>query len=374
MSKELTTAVHISAGRYSISDKNSHTFQIWKNLSYGFKQYIAFGRSDNLRLRILKDSKLVVILIPSIFKSELEFLFTQLLIVPLLVFSKIDVVVTQCAVKGGIAALIISRIKSCGIYTEIHGNEYFINPRKNWKLKFLQKISKFIFKRSHVIRVLSPTMKLKILEHYSIDLNEKIKINPPRVNLKVFNNKKKLWEIKQIPKIIMVGTINNNKGQLRLLKVLEKIHGKFEITFIGKGPDRELINNYINKMGISGYVKFTGFLNHVEIVKELVKNDICIFYSRTEALPRALLEAMAVGLPVISTNVGFISDVIRDQVDGVLIKSENDMLYELEKLLKDESLRTKIGENAMSKISNEYDSIKLYKQYIEDIKSAIYSK
>lgn len=83
------------------------------------------------------------------------------------------------------------------------------------------------------------------------------------------------------------------------------------LTIVGDGKYRLQLEEQVEKLGISDFVKFTGMLPAGRLVREQLDNaDLFILSSRTEGLPRVVIEAMARGLPCVATNVGGLSELL----------------------------------------------------------------
>lgn len=134
----------------------------------------------------------------------------------------------------------------------------------------------------------------------------------------------KTYNISKTLKILHVGYFDFNKNQIMLLKCLElliKIQiTNIHITFVGDIDDIEAkkeIDKFIEDTNISKYITFAGFQKNTD--QYYLSNDILICTSKIESLPLAILEAMRVGMPVISTNVGGIKEQVIDGDNGYLV-------------------------------------------------------
>ena len=122
-------------------------------------------------------------------------------------------------------------------------------------------------------------------------------------------------------RIQLVHTANNVnnyvKGHDVVIKVVKKLRDygiDARITFIGDGDKRIEFENMADELGIKPYVQFTGLLASPEEVRNvLMKSDLFIFPTKAEGLPRAVIEAMAVGLPCLSTPVNGIPELLEKQ-------------------------------------------------------------
>lgn len=110
---------------------------------------------------------------------------------------------------------------------------------------------------------------------------------------------------------------SERKGERTLIGAVKIARDKgYDVyaVLIGDGKLRKDYENYAEKLGIKKYIRFTGLLTFVDEVREELKRaDIYVFPSNGEGLPRGILEAMAVGLPVLSTPVGGIPEIIESR-------------------------------------------------------------
>ena len=101
---------------------------------------------------------------------------------------------------------------------------------------------------------------------------------------------------------------------IRTLKELRSNGINAQVKFVGDGPKREFFENMAKELGVGDYVKFTGLLSSAQEVRNvLMDSDILIFPTLGEGLPRTVIEAMAVGLPCLSTAVNGIPELLEDE-------------------------------------------------------------
>jgi glycosyltransferase involved in cell wall biosynthesis len=118
-----------------------------------------------------------------------------------------------------------------------------------------------------------------------------------------------------LPRMVMVGTFSQMyKGHdiiLQALALLKARNVPFEIAFAGDGKHRVEMENLATTLGIAEHTKFLGELNAgADVQRQLDLADLFVMPSRTEGLPRALIEAMARGLPCIASAVGGIPELL----------------------------------------------------------------
>lgn len=131
-------------------------------------------------------------------------------------------------------------------------------------------------------------------------------------------------------KLVCVGTLCERKNQIGILKAFNllppAIQVKYDITFIGDGEQRKKIEKYSQNLSVG--VHFIGNSNNVD---DYLRNADCfILFSKNEGLPVAIIEAMRVGLAIISTNVAGIPEMVEDGKNGYLVEPE---VYALSNLL-----------------------------------------
>jgi len=144
--------------------------------------------------------------------------------------------------------------------------------------------------------------------------------------------------------IITVGELNNNKNHIQILRALPKLREtNFNYLIVGTGEDEVKLKKAVKEMSLQNRVSFLGFCK--DVPELLAASDIFILTSRREGLPKAILEAMAVGLPIISTNVRGNRDLVEHGENGLLIELDDieDTTKALETLLRSPQLRKKMG-------------------------------
>jgi glycosyltransferase involved in cell wall biosynthesis len=147
-------------------------------------------------------------------------------------------------------------------------------------------------------------------------------------------------------KAVTVGRLIPLKQVDRLIEALREIP-ELGLVVVGDGPERPRLERIAQELGVSGRVYFAGQRSKKETLSLMAACDFFVLNSTHEGLPHAILEAMALGLPVIATAVGGTPEVVRDGETGVLVHSENKALEEaLRTLVTDEKARQRLGEKA----------------------------
>jgi glycosyltransferase involved in cell wall biosynthesis len=153
------------------------------------------------------------------------------------------------------------------------------------------------------------------------------------------------------PGKVLVGHVgaldDSHKGQLDIIEMarrLRKVEPRACFLLVGSGRDEARMREAARDLD---NVKFTGFVDNV--ADYLAAFDIFVFPSRHEGLGSTLLDAMALGLPVIATRVGGIPEIIKDGENGFLVDAGDvdTLVAETGRLLQDPDLRERIGRSNM---------------------------
>lgn len=153
-------------------------------------------------------------------------------------------------------------------------------------------------------------------------------------------------------KIILVGRVDSNKNQKLAVQAFAKIHEKFPEYYMeiwGEGEDRESLSSYVKELGLKDKIILPGATSRVK--EKLETATLYVLPSNTEGMPNSLMEAMALGIPVISTNCpcGGPAELITDGFDGLLVPvgKVDPMAEAMEKVLFDKELQDTLGTNAL---------------------------
>jgi glycosyltransferase involved in cell wall biosynthesis len=126
------------------------------------------------------------------------------------------------------------------------------------------------------------------------------------------------------PRLLWVRSFHNiyNPGlAVQLVADLLKTYTDATLTMVGPDKDGSLAEckKLAEELGVTGIIHFTGRLTLQEWVELSARNDIFINTTNVDNLPVSVIEAMALGMPVISTNVGGLQYLITHQLDGILV-------------------------------------------------------
>lgn len=151
--------------------------------------------------------------------------------------------------------------------------------------------------------------------------------------------------------ILYLGLITKAKGIYDLLDVINKHKAEFDgkiILHIGGNGETTPLQNIIKEHNLSNIVQFEGWVSGDKKVELLNNADVFILPSYTEGLPISILEAMSYSLPVITTPVGGIPEVVKDGENGLLFTpGDKDALYKaIDKLAINKGLQEDMGKKS----------------------------
>jgi glycosyltransferase involved in cell wall biosynthesis len=160
------------------------------------------------------------------------------------------------------------------------------------------------------------------------------------------------------PVVVMLAVLEARKRHLECLERIPRIVARFPETrfvFAGDGCLRNDIEARIRMLGIERNVVLTGFHPHPEQLIALA--DICLLASEREGLPRALMQYLAGGTPVIAADLPSIDEVLRHDVNGLIVRSDLDGLADaVIALLADNARRARLARGAETTELSKWDA------------------
>lgn len=150
------------------------------------------------------------------------------------------------------------------------------------------------------------------------------------------------------PIVGIVATLRNWKGHRYLLQAVAALRRpELLVLVVGDGPQRAALESLAQGLGIANSVRFAG--NQADVVPWMQACDVfCLPSYANEGVPQALMQAMACALPVVTTPVGSIGEIVRDGETGVIVAPENvaALAAALAALLGDSGRRAALGSRA----------------------------
>ncbi len=160
--------------------------------------------------------------------------------------------------------------------------------------------------------------------------------------------------------IICVARLSAEKGHMGLLEALKGLKTRgitADTTLVGDGPLHKEISATVMQLGLENQVRLLGKKSEQETLDLIAKSDLLVLPSFMEGLPVVLMEAMALGVLVISSRVAGVPELIDDGKNGILFHPANwmDLENELYVMISDPEKRAKIAQAGQLKIAKEFE-------------------
>lgn len=255
------------------------------------------------------------------------------------------------------------------IYTEITSPKAIYENNLNTLSTLVEQIDAY----SSFDKIYVPSDKIanEFMQYYRISKN--VSVLP---FIDVFPQRDKLLNLSKNDATTygFMGRFSKEKNQAILIKILPDIL-KFvpnaELILIGEGPDEKKLKDLAEKCGIRKSVKFIPPYQSILDVIDLV--DIVVLLSDYEGMPLTLIESLHYGKPIIATDVGSVSDLVIDGINGYIVnKNDTDaIVHYIVSLMTDKCKYLQFSENSMNLYDSKYSPDKLYQQYRLDLLSLI---
>lgn len=162
-----------------------------------------------------------------------------------------------------------------------------------------------------------------------------------------------------IPRIIVVGRLSPEKGHLILLQAIKLLLDQgidVELEVVGAGPFEEHIRHEEAQLALKGRITYSGELSATEVSERLAAADIFCMSSFSEGLPVSIMEAMAVGVPVVATWISGIPELALNEVTALTVPAANSeaLAEALIRLITDNKLRDTLTTNARIKVEQRH--------------------
>jgi len=296
------------------------------------------SQKPGLMPRVEKKAGMMRIYLP-FYSSNYPSLFvyvvlSTVLIGLLVLFRRVKIVHSQLSLRSIFVAS-LSRILF-GAMFGVKASDSFMDDELNMGIrKFFP-----LFRRSiDLFVVLSEKMRRRLM---ALGV-ENAKINIIRIGVEDFLVDKSVSLYRRVQNIengmirmIYAGRLSSEKCVDKLIYACASLREKqidFILKIVGDGPEANKLIKLVSDLHLRHNVCFLGFLPLNQVYEQMRESDVFVLPSRTEGLPNALIEAMALGLIVIATPVGDIDEIIKHGDNGFLLQSND--AQEIEKILMD---------------------------------------
>lgn len=256
------------------------------------------------------------------------------------------------------------------VILHLHGSrtKEFVARQPRWSLCLIR----WQLRKANAIVVLSESWKEYII---SIEPAARVRVIPNGVTLPKEPTCDAVGG--EFVNILFLGEVGERKGIYDLLRALPEVlrHCPSMRLQIGGKGEIERAQDLVRELGVGDAVEFCGWVVGDEKRALLRGASIYVLPSYNEGLPMSILEAMSWKLPIISTTVGGIPELVRDREEGFLINPGDveALTRALIKLASDTSLRQSMGQKALRRVEQGFSSVYVSRS-IDELYSAIIDK
>jgi glycosyltransferase involved in cell wall biosynthesis len=170
--------------------------------------------------------------------------------------------------------------------------------------------------------------------------------------------------------LVFAGRLTRQKALHVALAALAHVP-RAELTVIGDGPDRERLERHAHDAGLNGRVHFLGSRPREQVLDALAGARAAVLPSDWENFPHAAVEALAVGTPIVATDVGGVGEIVTDGINGLLVPPGSPEAFggALERLLGSEELQARLSQGARESVV-ELDADRIYGRIAELLEAA----
>jgi colanic acid/amylovoran biosynthesis glycosyltransferase len=268
---------------------------------------------------------------------------------------RIDHVHAHFATHPTVVAFIVSRLAGLPFSFTAHGSDLHVDTRM---------IDRKLASASFAVTC-SQFNKRTMVEASTPRLAKRIHVVFNGVDLDVFKPTERRPG-RLVPRIICVASFEEVKGHRFLLQACRLLLDRgvqFELDLVGDGPRRRQIERQVAEARLERHVTFHGARTREEVARLLGEADIKVLASypapdgKREGMPTVLIEAMAAELPVVSTKLTGIPELVESGTTGILVTPADSaaLADALERLCQDEQLRLQMGRAGRLRVERDFD-------------------
>jgi glycosyltransferase involved in cell wall biosynthesis len=233
-----------------------------------------------------------------------------------------DVIVTQEPYFSGYIGWRLAKKRKVKLLVSSYGNNVF-DPHwlsESWKHRLLKMIGRRVFDRADAIQ----TDGFETVEDLKSRYGDKVFWKPIiPANIGDFRNDP--GKPARPVRILFVGRLADQKNLPLLVDVMERMKtavkpGEAAFTLVGDGPQRRYLEGEIKKRHLGEIVRYSPKLDRKEIVEVFASHHVLLLTSLYEGFAKVFMEAAAAGLPIVTTRVSGVANIVRDGETGLVVE------------------------------------------------------
>ena len=259
-----------------------------------------------------------------------------------------NLVTTQDALYAGIVGWILSRLFKLPLFLQMHGdyldNERWFSSNVGTFNRAMNHVGIFVLKRAEYVRAVSSRLRTQLIKNYKL-IPERVISIPIGTNLELFKTSNTTSRGKVL---LFAQRLLPEKCPMLFAEVVTtamKNHSNVTVAIAGDGILKEDLVNYFTHEGVIDRVVFHGAVPQEKLVELYQQSFVYIHTADWEGWGMPMIEAMAAGCPVVTTDTGCAGEAVRHNETG-LVTAINDteaLIHEVERLLTDKALWNKLS-------------------------------
>lgn len=372
--------LHVSNSPYPSLAEAGPSYEIFKELAVGAEEYHVLAQNVRRAFSYDSSGNLHLHLVPA--RSGKTFALFAYRARRLIPRHGLDGVICQDPVLGGAAGVHAARRQGVPVLVELHGDVYFRYLRsRNPALRAVGELAVRVLRRATRVRVTGPSLG-RALEGAGVDPARMVHV-PYRVKTQFFDPSlvdraaaRERLGLADAVVVVSVGRFVKQKGYLELIGTFAAVlreEPSARLVLAGGGPLEPEYRALVARLGLGESVRILDWVSREDERDLLAAADVYTQPSiagEGEWMPRAILEAMAMGLPIVASKVGGIADVVRHDGNGLLFLSQEQELSAcLLTLVADAERRRALGTEARRDAMTLYEWDRSFERY----RDALYS-
>lgn len=258
------------------------------------------------------------------------------------------VITAQDPLEIGWLSFVLAKVTGIPLHIQVHG-DYFSTDAwcgHSWLRRVRRLFALMLLRQTATIRVVSLRIRDSLVER-GLSPNT-VTVLPIRSELEVFLRTSYVYRTVPPYTFLFIGRLAPEKNIQRIVRAFALVHTRIpevRLHIVGRGSEEDIIADMIRSQHLTDVV--TLFPWTEDVSRELARTDIFLLASFHEAYALTLVEAMSVGLPLITTDVGCVGEVVQDGVHGIVVREFDDASYAraMERMVTDSEFRIQCGKN-----------------------------